>query len=587
MLSKPYDQHNYDQLREECRVRKINRKGCDVRHELLQFLIDYDKQHRQQQARVVYNEDNDPDGELERAQIAEDIATERHDLLGSKAAEAYHKAEAQKLQTKNRNTNAAIDTKERARLKDLNNRVHATRQKQRQMAAKSRAARDNASSSTYTKRAITNPENVGPPAKKAKGDEKAYLVSDTPVQARAPHLFLDAAGTVVKGDDCRHISHKCGSFGPEEVLVDRSGYYAVFPSGGAGDKACFECFDFWKSREFWVFPNGAIGKLEFVKKSETLSQADPLQQPTHAPGPSRPSVMKKVATQPHPVSTNRPKIPRVNTVSSTYLENLPSSTAMKHIPSSVKNVQTPSLDEQSRIPPGIYVANKISAPYLFFPAEELEVRSDRATMLTTSEKTLKSRAKKLVMNCFERLSSREVKFYGQVVNIQLVKKAAKVAATELQSESGPSRQTSRARGTIQPSSETGSEATAAPVEGRPGADICAVQAAQPPATTWRDPNDKLPNLVFDIPVAGTQIGSPYLHIPASQLKVRGDRLKEIKAKYIAFEVEEVMGDVTGYYVLFAMCDRKNLVGCYKYFKENPKLNVIYGKTIDLVLVEED
>jgi len=120
----------------------------------------------------------------------------------------------------------------------------------------------------------------------------------------------------------------------------------------------------------------------------------------------------------------------------------------------------------------------------------------------------------------------------------------------------------------------------------PAASVRTSQTARAPSgKDWIDRTDTMLFLLSLFPVVGTTIRAPYLHIPASQLGVKGDRIQALKDKYKTFKVDRVLGDEFGYYLLFRAGDKENLLLCYNHFKKNPTQNWIYGEEIVFEKVE--
>ncbi|KAE8451143.1 hypothetical protein EG329_004815 [Mollisiaceae sp. DMI_Dod_QoI] len=95
-LPKSYEEWNREQLRNECVHRNLNPRG--IKHHLIRILVNNDIAQRAREPRIVYNQENDPTGDLERAQIQKDFEDKMRDLSAEHAELTYYKMEVKRVE---------------------------------------------------------------------------------------------------------------------------------------------------------------------------------------------------------------------------------------------------------------------------------------------------------------------------------------------------------------------------------------------------------------------------------------------------------------------------------------------------------
>lgn len=94
-LPKCYTEWSVARLQQECQERNLSTTG--LKHELIETIIDNDIALRALQPVIEYNEDNDPDGSLKRAQDEKNREDKLRNWSGLNAAAAYYEERIESL----------------------------------------------------------------------------------------------------------------------------------------------------------------------------------------------------------------------------------------------------------------------------------------------------------------------------------------------------------------------------------------------------------------------------------------------------------------------------------------------------------
>lgn len=236
-----------DELRTECRNRNIPRSQGNLVYEIIQVLIEDDKKNRRYDARTAYDDDNDPDGSLERAQVIADADIESNDLQAQEAEATYLEERLKKVKKGIHEAKASIERNKKVRLIPSNARRIKHRQSTQQAARAVQHADATRGPSTPTQPDVHLPAAITP--SNGQSPDTVSTTGAAPI-IDAPCIFLPAS---ITGAGINAVRDKVANFRPSKVLADQSGYHVTFPDSEEGSKACQACYDYWKSKEFSIF----------------------------------------------------------------------------------------------------------------------------------------------------------------------------------------------------------------------------------------------------------------------------------------------------------------------------------------------